>query len=82
MGYGRSLKQEDAMRLVVLACVLVAGCTTQEAVLRHPQTGQVARCGGNGGAFFTGGLLGQAIQEANDAKCTAAFMEQGFVRVR
>lgn len=70
------------MRFVIVACVVLVGCTTQEAILRHPTTGQVARCGGNGGAFFTGGLVGQAIQEANDAKCTSAYLEQGFVRLR
>lgn len=66
----------------VLGVVVLAGCTTPEVMLKHPQTGQVARCGGNGGAFFTGGLIGQAIQEKNDAKCAQDFMEQGFQRIR
>ncbi len=66
----------------VLCVGLVTGCTTPEVMLRHPETGQVARCGGNGGAFFTGGLIGHAIQETNDAKCAQAFLEQGFQRIR
>lgn len=73
------------MRHVLFAlffAVIAAGCTTPEVMLKHPQTGQVARCGGNGGAFFTGGLIGQAIQETNDAKCAQAYMEQGFQRIR
>lgn len=68
--------------LALLAVLSIAACTTPETMLRHPQTGQVARCGGNVSGSLTGGMIGYAIQESNDSKCVASFVEQGFVRVK
>jgi uncharacterized protein YcfJ len=68
--------------LALLAVFAVSACSTPEIMLRHPQTGQVARCGGNVTGSLAGGMIGYAIQETNDSKCVSSFLEQGFVRVR
>jgi hypothetical protein len=71
-------------RLLVLSLGigLLAGCSTPETILRHPATGQVARCGGNVTGSLAGGMIGYTVQESNDSRCVASFLEQGFVRAR
>lgn len=68
--------------LAPFALLCLASCSTPEVVLRNPSTGQVARCGGNVTGSLAGGMIGYAIQENNDSKCVASYIEQGFVRVK
>lgn len=62
--------------------ILLAGCTTPETVLKHPDTQQVARCGGDVGSSLIGGAIGYHIQKSNDKDCVRSYMEQGFVPVK
>lgn len=68
--------------VAVVAILAVTACTTPETMLRHPETAQVARCGGNVTGSLAGGLIGYAIQEGNDSKCVSSYIEQGFQRVK
>ena len=68
--------------IAVAAILAVTACTTPETMLRHPETAQVARCGGNVTGSLAGGMIGYAIQEGNDSKCVSSYIEQGFQRVK
>ena len=68
--------------IALLAVLAMSACSTPEVMLRHPTTGQVARCGGNVTGSLAGGMIGYAIQESNDTKCVSSYLEQGFIRVK
>lgn len=64
-----------ALGLIVLS---LAACTTPATTLKHPKTGQVARCGGSATGSMVGGVLGYHIQKSNDTTCVSEFQSQGF----
>lgn len=67
--------------ILCLAFLAVAACTTPKTVLRNPQTGQVAMCGGSATGSMVGGVVGYPIQKSNDADCVASYVEQGLMHV-
>lgn len=68
-------------KLVLLAALSITACTTPKTVLKNPDTGQVATCGGSATGSLVGGVIGYHIQKGNDAECVSDFMGQGFKRV-
>ncbi|MFN7185906.1 MAG: hypothetical protein ACK5VE_06020 [Alphaproteobacteria bacterium] len=65
----------------LMALALLAGCTTPKTVLKNPNTGQVAICGGSATGSLVGGVIGYHIQKGNDAECAGDYMAQGFKRI-
>jgi uncharacterized protein YcfJ len=61
--------------------LLAAGCTTPKTMLKNPQTGQVASCGGSAMGSMVGGVIGYHIQKSNDSDCVADYTAQGFTKV-
>ena len=68
-------------KLILLAALLLTACTTPKTVLKNPETGQVATCGGSATGSLVGGVIGYHIQKGNDSECVSDFMGQGFKRV-
>jgi uncharacterized protein YcfJ len=64
--------------MLMLALVLVTGCSTPKTVLKNPKTGQVETCGGSATGSLVGGVVGYHIQKSNDSKCAQDLMAQGF----
>lgn len=56
----------------------LAGCSTPRTVLKNPETGQVAQCGGSATGSLVGGVLGYHIQKSNDRACVNEYLQQGF----
>ncbi|MEM7468710.1 MAG: hypothetical protein AAF387_17720 [Pseudomonadota bacterium] len=46
--------------------------------MKHPETGQVAQCGGSATGSLVGGVVGYHIQKGNDRKCVNEYLKQGF----
>ena len=46
--------------------------------MKHPETGQVAQCGGSATGSLVGGVVGYHIQKGNDKKCVNEYLKQGF----
>lgn len=65
-----------------LAVLSVAACSTPKTILKNPQTGQVATCGGSATGSLVGGVIGYHIQKSNDSQCAQDYMENGFTVVR
>ena len=53
-------------KLAFIGLVFLCGCSTPSTVLKNPQTGQIARCGGNVSGSLAGGAIGYHIQKDND----------------
>lgn len=66
----------------LILCAGVAGCATPVIILKNPQTGQVATCGGGVGGSLLGGVAGYNIEQSIDRKCQARYMSAGYERVR
>lgn len=60
------------------AVIFLSACTTPATTLKHPRTGQVARCGGSATGSMVGGVLGYHIQKSNDTTCVSEYQSQGF----
>ena len=65
-------------KLAFIGLVFLCGCSTPSTVLKNPQTGQIARCGGNVSGSLAGGAIGYHIQKGNDQKCVQGYKGQGF----
>jgi len=67
-------------RLIVMSFTVSAlcACSTPRTVMKNPETGQIARCGGSATGSLVGGVLGYHIQKSNDNKCVAEYAKQGF----
>ena len=65
-------------KLAFIGLVFLCGCSTPSTVLKNPQTGQIARCGGNVSGSLAGGAIGYHIQKDNDQKCVQGYKDQGF----
>lgn len=67
--------------LLATTVMLAASCSgfryTEPVILRHPQTGQTARCG----PYFRGGLDGQMTALGHEARCISDYQRQGYERV-
>jgi uncharacterized lipoprotein YajG len=63
------------MRLIILAALILSGCTTSPITMQNPATGQTAQCG----PYISSGLSGLATPQ-REAQCIADYKEQGFVR--
>ena len=61
--------------------VCLASCATPVVMLKNPQTGQVARCGGGTGGSVTGGLIGYSVEKDSDQNCVRDYEAQGFRRI-
>lgn len=70
------------MRVLLISCLLLAGCTTPATILKNPNTGQVVRCGGSATGSLVGGMIGYEIQKDNDQRCVGDYASEGFERVR
>ena len=70
-----SICVRSVMMLGILA--ILAGCTTDPVLLRHPQTGKKVQCG----PYSMAG--GAAIQAATERErgCVADYQRQGYERV-
>jgi uncharacterized lipoprotein YajG len=66
--------------ITVTGLLLITACATPETTLHNPNTGQVARCGGNVSASLAGGVLGYHIQKRADDKCVDGYQKNGFER--
>lgn len=64
--------------LAIITLAALTGCTTPQTVMHHPETGQIARCGGNVSASMAGGVVGYHIQKSSDARCVEDFKSNGF----
>lgn len=58
--------------------IILCACTTPVTTLKNPNTGQVARCGGNISGSLAGGVIGYHIQKTNDGACVQDLKQQGF----
>lgn len=66
-------------RLVpVLVVMALAACATPEVHLRHPDTGQIATCGGSVSGSLIGGMAGHAIQKTSERGCIEQYLAQGY----
>jgi len=63
---------------VLALCISLGGCATPVTILKNPQTGQVATCGGGVGGSLLGGVAGYNIEQSIDRKCQARYMAGGF----
>lgn len=66
---------------LILAATLtltLAACATPVTTLKHPSTGQVARCGGERSGSAAGGLIGYELQKKDAEKCVNSYKKQGF----
>jgi len=62
----------------LLLTLSLTACSTPKTVLKHPETKQVATCGGSATGSMVGGVLGYHIEKANDASCVSDYTSQGF----
>ena len=70
------------MRLAfALLSLAVSACATPVTMLKHPGTGQIARCGGGTGGSTAGGLIGYSIEKSADERCVQDFVARGFVPI-
>lgn len=72
------MRKKSLALLVVVAVTGLAACTTPATTLKHPKTGQVARCGGSATGSMVGGVVGYHIQKSNDTTCVSEYQSQGF----
>lgn len=63
-----------------VCCALLAGCATPITTLKHPSTGEVARCGGGRGGSAAIGLIGYNLEKSSDDRCVADHEARGFKR--
>jgi hypothetical protein len=68
--------------ILLMAVIMLAGCTTPKVMLKNPETKQVVACGGSATGSLVGGVVGYHIQKSNDASCESDYMAQGFERVQ
>ena len=67
------------MRLfIIVSALFLSACSTPRTVMKHPETGQVAQCGGSATGSLVGGVVGYHIQKGNDRKCVNEYLKQGF----
>ena len=71
-------KKPLALLAAIAAVTSLTACTTPATTLKHPTTGQVARCGGSATGSMVGGVLGYHIQKSNDTTCVSEYQQQGF----
>ena len=71
-------KKPLALLAAIAAVTSLTACTTPATTLKHPKTGQVARCGGSATGSMVGGVLGYQIQKSNDTTCVSEYQQQGF----
>lgn len=67
-------------KLAIIALIGLSSCATPQTLLRHPQTGQMAACGGSSAGSMAGGMIGYEIQKSNDRDCVSNYLAQGFER--
>lgn len=67
--------------ICIVLMLSAAACSTPKTVLKNPQSGQVAICGGSATGSMVGGVIGYHIQKSNDSDCVSTYLEQGFARV-
>ena len=69
----------------ILPCIIGAfvltSCTTPKTLLKHPDTGQIVRCGGSATGSMAGGFIGYHIEKSNAQECVSDHLEQGFRRM-
>ncbi len=72
IGYlGRGMK-----RLIILVIVFSIGCAAPSQVLRHPQTGQIAKC-----ESFGWGWLGTPMALIMHQDCIDKMKESGYIPI-
>jgi hypothetical protein len=62
--------------LALLSCLLSAGCSSETAMLRHPQTGATVTCGPYYRVWLVGGDYVRSM-----SKCISDYQRQGFERI-
>ena len=64
--------------LILMSALALSACATPVTVLKNPQTGQTATCGGGIGGSLLGGVAGYTIEQTYDRKCAAEFVASGY----
>lgn len=65
----------------ILISLFLASCATPITTMKHPQTGQIVRCGGDPSGSMAGGLIGYNIQKGADDRCVKDYESHGFRRI-
>jgi hypothetical protein len=62
--------------LVLLGCLLFAGCSSESVILRHPQTGATVTCGPYSHYGIFGGDYVRSMPQ-----CITDYQRKGFERI-